>query len=123
MKYPASPLTPFPPTFLGNQSASLPCHAPLEPICRSLCGQLYSLFVFHTIVDSFAFSKKPTPSQSSKSTLFFQNTRGEVFPIRLLDSRQESLSSCLGGKPFHLRALCASVAKESGTSAPGVAQF
>jgi|ERR1700682_142651 hypothetical protein len=76
MKYPASHLTPFPPALLRIRRTTHLLSAPRasqdqrNPNLRVLC--------FHTIADSFAFSKNSTPSLSSKSTLFFQNTRGGI---------------------------------------------
>ena len=78
MKYPTSPLTPFPPTFLhirrGKRILSEQREAKdrCRPTLRALC--------FHMIADSFASLKNSTPSPSSKSGLFFQNTRGGVSP-------------------------------------------
>src|ERR1700676_4303436 len=81
MKYPVGPLTPFPPTVLRIWRTTHTLRAQRDsqdqrtPNLRALC--------FHTIADSClpraskgAFSKKSTPSPSSNSTLFFQNTRG-----------------------------------------------
>jgi hypothetical protein len=85
MKYPTRHLTPFPPTFLRIPRTTHTLRALRDsrdernPNLRALC--------FHTIADSClpraskgASSKKPTPSPSSKSTLFFQNTRSGVSP-------------------------------------------
>ncbi len=78
MKYSASHLTPFLPTFLCIRRRMHILSAQRDSMDER--GPNLSALCFHTLADSFAFSKKPTSSQSSKSRLFFQNTGGGVSP-------------------------------------------
>jgi hypothetical protein len=76
MKYSVSHLTPFPPALLRIRrtthvlSAPRNSHDQRNPNLLALC--------FHALAASFAFSKNSTPSPSSKSSLFSQNTRGGI---------------------------------------------
>src|SRR6266852_5166820 len=85
MKYPASHLTPFLPTFLCIRRRMHILSAQRDSMDER--GPNLSALCFHTLADSClpraskgAFSKEPTSSQSSKSRLFFQNTGGGVSP-------------------------------------------
>jgi hypothetical protein len=83
MKYSASPLTPFPPTFLRIPRTTHVLSTPRNSHDRRNSNLL--ALCFHALADSClpraskgTFSKKPTPSPSSKSSLFLQNTRGGI---------------------------------------------
>jgi len=78
MKYPSSPLTPFPPTFLRFRRTTHTLRAQRE--AKDRCRPNSPALCFHTIAASLLTSKNSTPSPSSKSSLFFKNTRGGVSP-------------------------------------------
>src|SRR5260370_28412022 len=57
------------------------------PQDRATSVPLWQITSFQQLADSLSFSKKSTPLQSSKSSLFLQNTRGGVSPTQLRDIR------------------------------------
>ena len=73
------------------------------PQDRATSVPLWQITSFQQLADSLSFSKKSTPLQSSKSSLFLQNTRGGVSRTQLRDIR--------GGVPLRELVRCTETQK------------
>src|SRR6266849_10596412 len=63
--------------------------------CSRVTGHESQVTPFHALAASLSLPKKSTPLQSSKSSLFFGNTRGGGAPLRSLYSDLSALCVAL----------------------------